>query len=157
MDYQTFKGIIINSNPEDWLVLEGVQKTFYINDPKRKEEVTCEEASKTILVYKGDLNIRIEKETTFEEFNEDWTCKLPNPRAYRVIARFYYGCSLVEEKHFVSVDGHRAILPMPDPKDFKRVKYEDYRIARILNWNEALREGYFDVYIKDFEIETNEV
>jgi hypothetical protein len=153
MDYRTFKEIIINSNPEDWLVTEGVKQTFYFNDPTRKEEITCEEDSKTVLVYKGDLNIRIEEETDInKEFHEKWAQDFPDPRAYRVIARLYYGCSLVEEKVFVAVDGFRATLPLPEPPDYKYINYEDYRIARILNWNEALRKSYFDTYIKRFEI-----
>ena len=121
MKYPELLRIIRESDKEDWL----------FNDERG------------IYTYKGDLNIRIERRDSDlqgDKFTgEDWATNHPDPNAYRVIYELYYGSSFVEEKLLVSVDGHRATLPLPDIKTGE-VDPEDYHFAEIVDQLNNLSE-----------------
>lgn len=148
MNYETYKQIIIDSKPEDWLW----------NDEK------------STFTYKDDLNIWLKEGTEEEKFKAIWTRDFPGIKVHNVRVELYYGCSLVEEKYFISVDNFKAILPIPLcpkreimdeikkgerkllPEDYKYIRYEDYQIARILNPKRSLREFYLGTYIRRFTV-----
>lgn len=121
MEYPELLRIIRESDKEDWL----------FNDERG------------IHTYKGDLNIRIERRDSdlqSDKFTgEDWATNHPDPNAYRVIYELYYGSSFIEEKLLVSVDGHRATLPLPDIKT-SEVDPEDYHFAKIVDQLDTLSE-----------------
>src|SRR5258708_40045737 len=71
-------------------------------------------------VYKGDVNLRIEshleEDLLVEDFAEEWATKLPDPHAHSYSYNIYYAATLVAQVVLVSVDGARALLPLPDPQ-----------------------------------------
>ena len=121
MEYAKLLEIIRESDKEEWL----------FNDERG------------VYTYKGDLNIRIERRDSdlkSDKFTgEDWATNHPDPNAYRVIYELYYGSSFIKEKLLVSVDGHRATLPLPDIKT-REVDPEDYHFAEIVDQLDTLSE-----------------
>jgi len=114
--------IIINSDKDDWLHNETPVTNF---------------------VYKKDLNIYI-IENSIDHNNdkfigEDWAVKHPDPNAYKVFYDIYYGSTFVMRKMLVSVDGHRATLPLPYLNS-NIVKKEDYQFAKIVDTLNSLDE-----------------
>lgn len=96
-----------------------------------------------IYTFKKDLNIRIHRKDidhNSDRFSgEDWAKKHPDPTAYRVTYEIYYAASFVEEVLMVSVDGHRATLPLPD-RNTLVVSRKDYQFARIVDQLNTLDE-----------------
>jgi hypothetical protein len=113
MKYSELVNLLANSKKDDWI----------INDDKGE------------YTNKNDLNLRISRtERNFEldKFEgEEWANKHPDPNAYKVKFEVYYGASLIEERMLVSVDGGRAMLPLPDRETLK-VHKEDYQFAQIV-------------------------
>ena len=114
MEYDQLITIVLGSNREDWLFSD----------------------ERGIYTFKHDLNIWIKrKDIDFERDKfegEEWATRHPDPRAYREIYEIYYASSYIEEKMLVSVDGHRASLPLPQIGTNK-VRREDYLFARIVD------------------------
>jgi hypothetical protein len=120
MRYDELKQKIADSSKEDWLY----------NDPRG------------IRTYKYDLSITIRRkeiDPDRDRFSEEWVKVFPNPSAYRETYAIYYGASFVEEKMLVSVDEHRATLPLPDLKT-KTVTAEDYHFAELVDFENSLDE-----------------
>jgi len=121
MTYQELIKTIRESEKEDWLFSD----------------------ERGIYTFKGDLNLRIERrdiDHDNDKFSgEDWATKHPDPTAYRVIYEIFYGASFVEEKLLVSVDGHRATLPLPKVNT-NEVSLEDYHFAEIVDQLDTLQE-----------------
>lgn len=92
--------------------------------------------------YKNDLNLHIERADyeTFREFNEPWATSHPDPNAVAVEYVVKYGASFVEKHTLVSVDGHRATLPMPKSINDLRVSSSDANFARIVNIGDRVDE-----------------
>jgi hypothetical protein len=71
-------------------------------------------------VFKGDVNLRIEshieEDVLVEDFGEAWATKVPDTKATSYSYNIYYGATLVTHVTLVSIDGHRALLPLPDPQ-----------------------------------------
>ena len=75
--------------------------------------------SNQIAVYNNDANLRIELSDDEEEiqndnFQEPWANRHPDQRAVGQWCRIYYGSTLIESIILVSVDGFRALLPLPE-------------------------------------------
>ena len=85
--------------------------------------------------YKNDLNLHIERADyeTYREFDEPWAKSHPDPKAVAVDYVVKYGSSFVDKHTLVSVDGHRATLPMPKSMDDLRVDKTDVNFARIVD------------------------
>ncbi len=150
MDYETYMRIVSSSDPHDWLHL-------------------LNEKNEEVFTYGRCLNIWFkEVSSNDEEFEEPWTKKFPDPRAWRVYVYMYYCNSLVDVKLFVAVDGGRVVSPIPEipervrevaargelleeelkPEEFRFIKKLDYKIACILNNdNERFRD-----YVSRFEV-----
>ena len=96
-----------------------------------------------IYTFKKDLNVHIHRKDIDHDFDkftgEEWATKHPDPTAYRVTYEIYYGSSFVAEVLLVSVDGHRATLPLPDLNTMK-VTQEDYKFAKIVDQLDTLDE-----------------
>lgn len=121
MTYNELEKAIRNSTKADWL----------FNDERG------------IYTFKNDLNLRIQRKEInfdFDRFGgEDWATHHPDPIAYRETYEIYYGASFVKEKLLVSVDGHRATLPLPRINT-TIVSYEDYHFAEIVDQLNTLSE-----------------
>jgi hypothetical protein len=121
MKYDELMKIIYNSQKGDWA----------FNDERG------------IYTFKNDLNVRIQKKDIVQDrdqfTSEDWATKNPDKTAYRVTYEIYYGASFVSEKLLVSVDGHRATLPIPEVNTLK-VRKEDYAFAKIVDQLDTLAD-----------------
>ncbi len=92
--------------------------------------------------YKNDLNLHIERADyeTYREFDEPWAKSHPDPKAVAVDYVVKYGSSFVDKHTLVSVDGHRATLPMPKSMDDLRVDKTDVNFARIVDIGDRVDE-----------------
>jgi hypothetical protein len=95
--------------------------------------------------YKNDLNLHIERADfeTYREFEEPWAKSHPDPKAVAVEYVVKYGSSFVDKHILVSVDGHRATLPMPKSMDDLRVNKSDVNFAQIVDVGNRVDE-YLD-------------
>lgn len=129
MDTKQIKEIINNSDKNDWDFNEEHQ----------------------IYTYKKDVSLTIRKkdlDTNSDKFSsEKWATEFPDSSAYRLTFEIFYD-TLVDSKILISVDGNRAILPLPKPKTMQ-VNKEDYNFARIVDQYSSLSD-----YMKraDFKI-----
>ncbi len=121
MTYDELMVIIDESERDDWLFSD----------------------ERGVYTFKHNLNVRIQRREIDHEWDkftdEDWATKHPDPTAYRVTYEIYYGASFVKEVLMVSVDGHRATLPLPDRNTLK-VSAQDYRFAQIVDQLGTLEE-----------------
>lgn len=120
MKFSEVKKILSESSQDDWIVDD-------------------ESGSFT---YKDDLNLHIQRAdySSYREFNEPWATSHPDPKAFAVDYIVKYGCSFVEKRVLVSVDGHRASLPMPNSLEDLRVDASDVNFAKIVDTGGRVEE-----------------
>ena len=120
MNLDDVKEILATSSQEDWIIDD-------------------ESGSFT---YKNDLNLHIERAEydSYREFNEPWATSHPDRHAVAVDYVVKYGSSFVDKKMLVSVDGHRATLPLPKSMNDLSVKASDVNFAKIVNIGERVDE-----------------
>lgn len=90
-------------------------------------------------------------------FREDWANGFPDPQASSGLVDFFYSGILVYRDIYVSVDGGRAVLPLPkierNPETYQierlTVSETRYKFFRLLNRMDA-----YDRYITGARIET---
>lgn len=92
--------------------------------------------------YKDDLNLHIQRAEydSYREFNESWATSHPDPHAVVVEYVVKYGTSFVDKHMLVSVDGHRATLPMPKSENDLRVNSSNVNFAKIVNIGDRVDE-----------------
>ncbi len=83
---------------------------------------------------KYDLNLHIKRADydSYNSFNEPWAVCHPDKNASSVEYTINYGSSFVDRKTMVSVEGHRATLPMPASATDFNVKSSDVKFAKIV-------------------------
>jgi hypothetical protein len=103
------------------------------------------------LIYKGDLNLRIEMtdrdySRNGERFSEPWTeaLRAAHP-ATRQIFWILYGGTLVVEVHTVVIDRH-TIVPLPESPEYSTMSRWNYGFGKIV---EEHRADYGGVYSLD--------
>lgn len=105
--------------------------------------------ARSITSYTGDSNLRFEIDYTSEgtqsdNFQEPWANRHPDSRATGYWCRLYYGSSLIAQYVLVSVDGGRAMLPLPslgpDREHPGPVAILAYKVARIHDFLGSLDE-----------------
>lgn len=103
--------------------------------------------------YKNDLNLHIDRSDyeSYREFNEPWATSHPDKHAVAVEYVVKYGSSFVDKKMLVSVDGHRATLPLPKSMDDLRVKSSDVNFAKIVDIGDRV-----DEYLQRSRIEVDD-
>lgn len=111
MDYNKVENILATSKKEDWISNDELG-TF---------------------TYKKDLNLHINRSPDDREFNEPWAKKFPDKNARAVDYKVFYNNSFVDEKMLVSVDGARAVLPLPKSPEDLSVKEENINFASIVD------------------------
>jgi hypothetical protein len=128
MTYDELNEIILRGDPDEWLSQEPG------------------------LIYKGDLNLRIERidseddSRTGERFSEPWTEALPAAhRARRQIFWILYGGTLVMEVHTVVIDQH-TFVPLPESPDNTTMSRWNYGFGKIV---EVYRAEYGGIYSLD--------
>ncbi|KKN20923.1 hypothetical protein LCGC14_0930560, partial [marine sediment metagenome] len=116
--------------------------------------------SQGIYTYKKDvdLTIRIKEDIkgNWEEFEEDWVTRFPDPEAKRIIARVYYRASIINDYLFVLVDGGRYIIAPPRTHVDLRISTFQYNLGRLLSCNYTHYEdnnlGQYDYKISQANI-----
>ncbi|GAF88006.1 unnamed protein product, partial [marine sediment metagenome] len=73
------------------------------------------------------------------DFRAEWANKHPDPSANRRHYDIYYGASIVESFMLVSVDGARAVLPLPEAGS-TTVPVKSYELARCVDDQNTLDE-----------------
>jgi hypothetical protein len=128
MTYAELNEIILRGDPEEWLSQEPG------------------------LIYKGDLNLRIEMidreddSRTGERFREPWTEALRTAHpATRQIFWILYGGTLVKEVDTVMIDQH-TIVPLPESPDHSTISRWNYGFGKIV---EQYRGEYGGIYSLD--------
>ena len=101
-----------------------------------------------IAVFKNNPLLRIETRHTDEfvhndDFREKWATKFPDPHATSHYYHVYLGATRLKEFILVSVDGGRALLPLPKSVMDLSVEPLRYKIALIFD-----RFGSCDEYVK---------
>lgn len=100
--------------------------------------------------YTSDVALRIEKDDYDElgDFGEEWATKFPDPNAKSFYAHVYYDSSPVLKEYIVSVDGHRAYIPLPDRRTHTISEFQ-YDMGNILN----LGTGWdYDDYLRRADV-----
>lgn len=127
MKYDEVENILASSSKDDWIVNDTLG-TF---------------------TYKNDLNLRIERSPEDREFNEEWAKNFPDKNARAEDYKVFYNNSFVDEKMLVSVDGSRAILPLPKSESDLTVTAANVNFARIVNvgsqFDDYLSESNFSI------------
>lgn len=100
-----------------------------------------------LFVFKHNVNLRLLINydgigVHADNFNESWATKHPDNHASSYYCDIKYGPTVIEQKIVVSVDGGRAILPLPK---INTLEYSslDYKIAKIVDTSSRT-----DEYIK---------
>jgi hypothetical protein len=89
------------------------------------------------LIYKGDLNLRIEEveegtAMSGRDFHEPWVDDINltgDPK--RVVYWIYYGVNRIMEIHTVLVDEH-TVIPLPESKDRFSIDRWNYSFGKIV-------------------------
>jgi hypothetical protein len=127
MTYDELNEIILRGDPYEWISQEQG------------------------LIYKGDLNLRIEMtdrdySRNGERFSEPWTEALRTAHpATRQIFWILYGGTLVVEVHTVVIDQH-TIVPLPESPEYSTMSRWNYGFGKIV---EEHRADYGGVYSLD--------
>lgn len=89
-------------------------------------------------IFKKYPNLRIETRHTKEfvhndSFHEKWANKFPNPNATSYFYYLYLGATRLKEFILISVDGGRALLPLPKSAIELNVEPLRYKVAKIFD------------------------
>ena len=127
MTYDELNEIILRGDPDEWLSQEQG------------------------LIYKGDLNLRIEMidreddSRTGERFSEPWTDALRTAHpATRQIFWILYGGTLVLEVDTVMID-KRTFVPLPESPDHSTMSRWNYGFGKIVEEYGAEAGGFYSL------------
>lgn len=98
-------------------------------------------AACTVAAYKNDVLLRLESaedDVHNDNFKEEWANNFPDPAAKSYYIRLYYGSTYLKCYILVSVDGARAMLPVPDSATMLRVTPERYLVASVFDTSGTL-------------------
>jgi hypothetical protein len=140
------------ASPENHLAVnpsrDNILRVIRKSDPRADWHRNDDEA-RSVTSYRHDANLRFEINYTgggiqTANFQEPWANRHPDPHATGYCCRLYYGASLIGQYTLVSVDGGRAMLPLPslgaDREHPGPVNALEYRIAEIHDSLGTLRE-----------------
>lgn len=134
--------------------LTGAPSLSYIEhlirdcDPQEEWERVSIDASSTA-VNRRDVNLRLsinflDEGKQCEDFQEEWANRHPDRHATGYWCDIYYGATHIARNILVSVDGGRAMLPLPRQRGIDGKLTEvlpfDYRIAQIFDSSGRLDE-----------------
>ena len=136
--------VSLSSNPTK----ENIERAILESDAKIDWSRGGDD-NRSVVSYVHDMNLRFETLFTddgkqCDDFREPWANCHPDPNATGYWCNLYYGTTLVERFILVSVDGARAMVPVPKVgKDGYRpdtVLPLDYKVAQIHDSLETLDE-----------------
>ncbi len=127
----------------------GIEERIRESEPRQDWEMIASGA-RSIATYKHDVNLRLEIHYDADgiqndKYTDSWANQHRDSRAIGYWCDIYYGASPVRRTILVSVDGGRALLPIPRQRDSEGKICEvlplDYAIARIFDHMGTL-DGY---------------
>jgi hypothetical protein len=121
--------------------IKYIEQCILTSDPQSCwERVSTEQSS--VAVHKDDVNLRLvinhqEEGKQCEDFQEEWANRHPDPHATGYWCDTFYASTHVSRNILVSVDGGRAMLPIPRQMGIEGKRSEvlpfDYRVAQIFD------------------------
>jgi len=127
------KEIALSASPSREEILDAVLSS----DSKDDWERQCPGGLRRITFFKKNVNLRFEMDFDDEgmhreDFKEEWATKHPDPKATSYWCNLYYAATHIDRFILVSVDGSRALLPLPINRTTDlRVKGLDLKVAQI--------------------------
>lgn len=121
--------------------LSYIEHTIRNCDPQEEWEKVSTDTSSNA-VNKRDVNLRLvmnmlDDGIQCNDFREEWANRHPDPHATGYWCDIYYGATHVARNILVSVDGGRALLPLPRQRGIdgriNEVLPFDYRIAQVFD------------------------
>lgn len=91
--------------------------------------------------FKHDVNIMYKLSHEDTRFNEEWATQHPDSNAQRATITLSYGASYLGEVVCASVDGGRAVVPLPNLQT-KGIPYDDYLAAKFGSPNNNQLDEY---------------
>jgi hypothetical protein len=124
---QLLQLVELSSAATDWMVFTSDTTT---------EAASKEDPRLRVTVHHDERGIHQ------EDFREPWANGFPDPKAVSYWADITYDRALIDRRVLVSVDGGRAMLPMPQSRVDLKVNKLHYRIAELLDGMSTLPD-YF--------------
>lgn len=131
---------------------ENIERVVLESDSRHDWSVHSD-TTKTVSSYKHDVNLRLEMRNDDSgiqctDFKEPWANKFPDRSATGYWCDLYYGSTHVARYVLVSVDGARALLPIPKrgppgqrPNQVLPIEYKAAEIQDTLNTLEQYMRG----------------
>jgi hypothetical protein len=141
MNLTEFQEIILKTNIEDWTKIScwggGAGPSYHdslsvwTKGSGEFHNIEIESHSE-LFSLKSNLNISVACGITHnDDFIEDWANSFADKKASSSFVDFFYCNQLVYRDIYVSVDGGRARIPLPDMKfDTKSNKVKSYTVPR---------------------------
>ena len=132
---------------------DDILRTIEQSDPKNDWVGVLTEEKLDYYVYKDDVNLRITENKKLDEnerelFQESWLNTLPDGKAYRYFYRIYFNSSILSEIMLISVDGARALIPLPVSQNNLKIKSSlDLVVAQIVD-----ELGTLDEYLERLKL-----
>jgi hypothetical protein len=89
--------------------------------------------SEHVRTWFPDALVQIVLEDPEQPFNEPWVKNFADPGASRMLVHIKYGGATVHTETFVSVDGGRHMLPMPESQKSLKIDKLEYLLAELFN------------------------
>lgn len=142
LEKYTEKKSALPSSPSQQEIFEAIISS----DSKEDWRSSSAENSET-RYFKNNVNLRFtmsvgEDGIQRKDFQAEWANKFPDPSATGYWHHLYFGSTLIDSFILVSVDGARAILPIPENNSTLVVSPLYYKVAQI---HDTL--GTFDQYV----------
>ncbi|MBL0317332.1 MAG: hypothetical protein IPP69_16815 [Flavobacteriales bacterium] len=107
------------------------------------KKFSTEYATELVLLEDPRLRLTIyqdERGTQCDNFKEPWANCFPDPTAHGYWVNISYDRAVLDRKILVSVDGGRAMLPVPKARNNLFVSKRDYAIAKLFDSLSTLDE-----------------
>ncbi|WP_437286640.1 hypothetical protein [Sorangium sp. So ce406] len=161
MNISSFVAQIVNSSAVNWHVIScwgsgsgpsyryelQTSTTYSSGAPTTSIDVV---SHSLVATFKNDIAITIGWGLrSLDDFQEDWANGFPDPHASSSFVDMFYNGTLIYRELYVTVDGGRVALPVPEPRDGRLVVPSAYvRLVRLLNSLEAAYASEFDSYFQ---------
>ena len=161
MTFDEYMSLIRNSRRKDWNVIPcwgagsgpSYRDKFEISahmgkPPSWELEV---HSHGMVAVLKCDISVSIAWGlTSNESFTEDWANSFPDPHASSSYVDFFHCGALIHRELYVTVDGGRVSLPLPDREEERLVAPRAYvELCRLLVSFESAYDEDFDRYVSN--------
>ncbi len=134
IDFDQYKGheVTLSANPSREEILNAVMSS----DSKDDWERVTSNSNKETVFFKKNVNLRFKMEyteagTQCDDFKEPWANKHLDASAVGYWSQLYYCATHIDSYVLVSVDGGRALLPLPNSRNDLVVKRRFYKVAQI--------------------------